>query len=153
MSARLLLDRTHANGDPKLRLMAENIWTSSNQMRIFIKSLLANAAADRGFKINLETIDFSAAVTRSLRQHDPSSTVKAGKRGVLRGKAFFKSQNVVTNSNTVARFLLAQVTALAHLRRGKERRLCIFESNAPVLMPTCKSWRVFATRARFISGS
>ncbi len=84
---------------------------------------------------------------------NPSSTVKAEKRGVLRGKAFFKSQNVVPNSNSIARFLLAQLAALAHLRRGKERRLCIFESNAPVLMLTCKSWRVFATRARFISGS
>jgi two-component system, sensor histidine kinase and response regulator len=76
MSARLLLDRTHDNGDPKLRLMAENIWTSSNQMRVFIKALLANAAADRGFKINLESIDFSAAVVRSLRQHEDAARVK-----------------------------------------------------------------------------
>ena len=76
MSARLLLDRTHANGDPKLRLMAENICTSSNQMRVFIKALLANAAADRGFKINLESIDFSAAVVRSLRQYEDAARDK-----------------------------------------------------------------------------
>ena len=76
MSARLLLDRTHANGDPKLRLMAENIWTSSNQMRVFIKALLANAAADRGFKINLESIDFSTAVIRCLRQYEDAARVK-----------------------------------------------------------------------------
>jgi two-component system sensor histidine kinase/response regulator len=70
MSARLLLDRTASNGDPKLRLMAENIVTSSNQMRAFIKALLANAAADRGVSINLESIDFSAAVQRSFRQYE-----------------------------------------------------------------------------------
>lgn len=69
MSARLLLDHTHANGDPKLRLMAENIWTSSSQMRVFIRTMLANAAADRGFKINLESIDFSATISRALRQY------------------------------------------------------------------------------------
>lgn len=69
MSARLLLDRTEANGDPKLRLMAENIVASSNQMRSFIKTLLANAAADRGFEIKLESIDFTAAVMRSFRQY------------------------------------------------------------------------------------
>jgi two-component system sensor histidine kinase/response regulator len=76
MSARLLLERTHANGDPKLRLMAENICTSSNQMRVFIKALLANAAADRGFKINLESTDFSAAVSRSLRQYEDAARDK-----------------------------------------------------------------------------
>jgi two-component system, sensor histidine kinase and response regulator len=76
MSARLLLDRTHANGDPKLLLMAENICASSNQMRLFIKALLANAAADRGFKINLESIDFSAAVIRSLRQYEDAARDK-----------------------------------------------------------------------------
>jgi two-component system sensor histidine kinase/response regulator len=76
MSARLLLDRTQTNGDPKLRLMAENICTSSNQMRVFIKALLANAAADRGFKINLESIDFFAAVSRSLRQYEDAARDK-----------------------------------------------------------------------------
>ena len=76
MSARLLLDRTQANGDPKLRLMAENIWASSNQMRVFIKALLANAAADRGFKISLEPVDFSAVVTRSLRQYEEAARIK-----------------------------------------------------------------------------
>jgi two-component system sensor histidine kinase/response regulator len=76
MSARLLLDRTHANGDPKLRLMAENICASSNQMRVFIKALLANAAADRGFKISLESMDFSTAVMRSLRQYEDTARDK-----------------------------------------------------------------------------
>jgi two-component system, sensor histidine kinase and response regulator len=76
MSARLLLDRTHANGDPKLRLMAENIVTSSTQMRAFIRALLANAAADRGFSINLESIDFSAAVLRVFRQYEDAARDK-----------------------------------------------------------------------------
>jgi two-component system sensor histidine kinase/response regulator len=76
MSARLLLDRTEANGDPKLRLMAENIWASSNLMRSFIKTLLANAAADRGFKISLESVDFSAAVARTLRQYEDVARTK-----------------------------------------------------------------------------
>jgi two-component system, sensor histidine kinase and response regulator len=76
MSARLLLDRTEANGDPKLRLMAENIWTSSNQMRLLIKVLLANAAADRGFEINPESLDFSAVVIKSLRQYEDAARAK-----------------------------------------------------------------------------
>jgi two-component system sensor histidine kinase/response regulator len=76
MSARLLLDRTHANGDPKLLLMAENIWSSSNQMRLFIKALLANAAADRGFKINLESINLSDAAALALRQYEDTARVK-----------------------------------------------------------------------------
>jgi two-component system sensor histidine kinase/response regulator len=74
MSARFLLD--HANGDPKLRFMAENIWTSSNQMRIFIKALLANAAADRGFKIHLEPVDLSEAAGRALRQYADAARAK-----------------------------------------------------------------------------
>ncbi|MGD0816175.1 MAG: hybrid sensor histidine kinase/response regulator [Verrucomicrobiota bacterium] len=74
MSARLLLD--HANGDSKLRFMAENIWTSSNQMRVFIKALLANAAADRGFKIHLESVNFSEAAGRALRQYEDAARAK-----------------------------------------------------------------------------
>jgi two-component system, sensor histidine kinase and response regulator len=76
MSAQLLLDRSQTSGDPKQRLMAENIRAASNQMRIFIKALLANAAADRGFKINFEPIDFSAAVLRSLRQYEDAAGAK-----------------------------------------------------------------------------
>jgi two-component system sensor histidine kinase/response regulator len=76
MSARILLDRTRANGDPKLRLMAENICTSSHQMRVFIRALLANAAADRSFEINLESVDFSAAVVRSLRLYEDAARDK-----------------------------------------------------------------------------
>jgi two-component system sensor histidine kinase/response regulator len=70
MSARMLLDRTQAQSDPKLLLMAENIWASSNQMRVFIKALLANAAADRGVKINLESVDFPGSATKALRQYE-----------------------------------------------------------------------------------
>jgi len=70
MSARLLIDHTQMNGDSRLRLLAENIWSSSNQMRVFIKALLANAAANRGFKISFESVDFSAVVVRSLRQYE-----------------------------------------------------------------------------------
>jgi two-component system, sensor histidine kinase and response regulator len=76
MSARLLLDRTQANGDPKLRLMAENICTSSHRMRMFIKALLANAAADRGFKVNLESVNFSDAASRCLRQYEDAAREK-----------------------------------------------------------------------------
>ncbi len=70
MSARILLDRTHTNGDPKLRLMAENIYASSNQMRVFIKAMMANAAADRGIEINLESVDFSAVVEHALQLYE-----------------------------------------------------------------------------------
>ena len=76
MSARLLLDRTAISGDSKLRVLSENIWNSSNQMRVFIKSLLANAAVDRGFQIHFESFDFSAAVSHVLRQYEEPARTK-----------------------------------------------------------------------------
>lgn len=76
MSSRLLLERTSISSDVKLRTLAENIWNSTNQMRVFIKALLANAAVDRGFKIHFESLDFSAAVSHVLRQYEESARAK-----------------------------------------------------------------------------
>lgn len=76
MSAQLLLDRIHADKDSKSRLIAENIRRTSSEMRVFIRSLLSNAAADRGFTINLEPIRLSEAVTRVLRQYEDAARSK-----------------------------------------------------------------------------
>lgn len=69
MSAQLLLDRAHGNADPKLRLMAENILSSSVQMRAFVKAFLANTAADHGLKINLENLCLADAARRAIQPY------------------------------------------------------------------------------------
>jgi two-component system sensor histidine kinase/response regulator len=68
MSAQLLLDRAKADGDPKLNLMAENIRSSSNQMRAFVKAFLANAAADHGLNLKPEAVSLADAVERAFGQ-------------------------------------------------------------------------------------
>jgi two-component system, sensor histidine kinase and response regulator len=69
MSAQLLMDRAKANEDPKLVLMAENILSSSQQMRAFVKTFLANAAADHGFTPKSESVNLADAMTRTRAQY------------------------------------------------------------------------------------
>ncbi len=76
MSAQLLLDRARSNEDSKLRLMAENIHSSSNQMRAFVKAFLANAAADRGLNLKLERLNLSDAVGRAAARYEDAARVK-----------------------------------------------------------------------------
>ena len=64
-----------------------------------------------------------------------------------------RNQNVVPNSNRTLRFSIALMQAGPDIGRGKERALCIFASNALVPMPTSRSSKAFASRARCISGS
>jgi two-component system sensor histidine kinase/response regulator len=77
MSSQLLLDRAQANGDPKLLLMAENIRSSSNQMRAFVKSFLANAAADHGLHLRLEVVNLSTSAERAVGRYVDAARAKA----------------------------------------------------------------------------
>jgi two-component system sensor histidine kinase/response regulator len=76
MSAQLLRDRTAEMADPKLRLMAENISQSSNQMLAFVKEFLANASADHGLIIKTEPTSLSDAASRGVRQYQEAAKRK-----------------------------------------------------------------------------
>ena len=77
MSAQLLLDRAKSSPDAKLRLMAENIRSSSSQMRAFVRAFLANAAADHGLKIHFEAICLGDAAQRIAAQYKDAAAVKS----------------------------------------------------------------------------
>ena len=81
MSAQLLLDRAQSKDDPKGRLLAENVRGTTRQMHVFIKALLANANANRGFAVNLEPIHFSQATVRAIARYEDAAR---GKELVLR---------------------------------------------------------------------
>ena len=76
MSAQLMLDRARSSTDAKLRLMAENIRSSSSQMRAFVRAFLANAAADHGLKIHFEAICLADAVGRVVLQYQDAASAK-----------------------------------------------------------------------------
>jgi two-component system sensor histidine kinase/response regulator len=76
MSAELLLNRAKSNEDAKLRLMAENIHSSSSQMRAFVRAFLANAAADHSLSIKLEPISLADAATRVIKQYESVAHAK-----------------------------------------------------------------------------
>ena len=69
MSAQLLCERTEAMGEPKLRLMAENISHSSSQMLAFVKEFLANASADHHLELRAEPVSLPDAAARAVQQH------------------------------------------------------------------------------------
>ena len=76
MSAQLLLERAQSGADQRLRLLAENIRTSSGQMRAFLKAFLANAAADHGLPIKLESVSLPDAALRVLQQYEDVAKAK-----------------------------------------------------------------------------
>jgi len=76
MSAQLLLDRTKANDDPKVRLLAENIRGATSQMHAFIKALLANATADRGIAVKMEPVHFPEAAVRAIARCEQAARSK-----------------------------------------------------------------------------
>ena len=93
MSAQFLLERTEAKTDPKLKLMAENIRASSGQMRAFLKTFFANAAADHGLNLKLEVINLTDAVIRSLHQYeDPAKAKQLVLRACLPGEPMHRAR-------------------------------------------------------------
>jgi two-component system sensor histidine kinase/response regulator len=76
MSAQFLLERSRIETDPKLHLLAENIRNSSGQMRAFLKTFLANAAADHVLRIQMEPINLTDAAIRALQQYEDAAKGK-----------------------------------------------------------------------------
>lgn len=76
MSAQFLLEMAQSTTDPKIRLMAENIRTSSAQMRAFLKAFLANAAADHGLNLQMEALNLADAVMRAMQQYEDAARAK-----------------------------------------------------------------------------
>ncbi len=76
MSAQLLFGRLQTDSDPKLRLMAENIQSSSGQMRAFVKAFLANTAADHKLNLKLEPLSLADAARRALKQYGDAARAK-----------------------------------------------------------------------------
>ena len=76
MSAQLLLDRTKSQDDAKVRLLAENIRGATSQMHACIKSLLANALADRGLAVQMEPVYFPQAAFRAIARYEEAARSK-----------------------------------------------------------------------------
>ncbi len=75
MSAQVLINRTQRDGESSLRLLGD-IRNANARMREFVKSFLANAAADHRFSLKPETVDLSAAAANVARQYEAAATVK-----------------------------------------------------------------------------
>jgi two-component system, sensor histidine kinase and response regulator len=69
MSAHLLSERAVTSEDAKLRLMADNIESSSGQMLAFVNQFLANSRADHRLEVDLEPVDLAAATAQVVQQH------------------------------------------------------------------------------------
>jgi two-component system, sensor histidine kinase and response regulator len=76
MSAQFLLERAGTSVDSKVHLLAENIRNSSGQMRAFLKTFLANAAADHVLHIQMAPISLTDAVIRALQQYEDAAKAK-----------------------------------------------------------------------------
>jgi two-component system sensor histidine kinase/response regulator len=77
MSAQLLHDRAADLGDNRLKRMSGNILDASNQMFSFVKEFLANAAADRGYTLNLEPISLSGSAAAAVLRYSEAAERKA----------------------------------------------------------------------------
>lgn len=68
MSVQLLHDRSTRQDDPRLKRIAANIHTATNQMFAFVVEFLANSAADRGLNLKMEPT-WLHEVTQAAVQH------------------------------------------------------------------------------------
>jgi two-component system, sensor histidine kinase and response regulator len=69
MSAQILCEQAEGLEDPRLRRVAENISFSSGQMLGYLKGFLANASADHGLKLHIESVDLGAAASRAVQNY------------------------------------------------------------------------------------
>jgi two-component system sensor histidine kinase/response regulator len=84
MSTQLLINRFQANTDPNFRLMAENIRGSCCQMRLFVRSFLANAAVDHRLTVTLGSVDLASIAAQVAKRYEDAANAKAiGLRAVL----------------------------------------------------------------------
>jgi two-component system sensor histidine kinase/response regulator len=77
MSAKLLHDRAAAVLDPRLNRMATNILDASDLMFSFVKEFLANAAADRGFTLNTESVSLVEASSAAVQRYSVAALRKS----------------------------------------------------------------------------
>jgi two-component system, sensor histidine kinase and response regulator len=77
MSAKLLHERAAATADPRLNRMATNILDASDQMFSFVKEFLANAAADRGLNLNLESVSVPDAASAAVQRYAEAALRKS----------------------------------------------------------------------------
>jgi two-component system, sensor histidine kinase and response regulator len=77
MSAQLMHDHAAALADPRLNRVSSNILDASNQMFSFVREFLANAAADRGFQLNLEGVSLSTAAAAAVRRYAEAAKRKS----------------------------------------------------------------------------
>lgn len=76
MSAQVLLNRTPEDDTTsRARLLAE-IRNSSNRMRGFVKSFLANSAADHNLVIKMEAVNLADAAGQVARQYEDAADAK-----------------------------------------------------------------------------
>jgi two-component system sensor histidine kinase/response regulator len=75
MSAHVLLNRLPPDDNAHMRLLAE-IRAASNRMRAFVKSFLANAAADHQLSIKLETVSLADTAARIVAQYQEAAQTK-----------------------------------------------------------------------------
>lgn len=76
MSAQLLQEQLPKTVDPKILLLADNIRNSTGQMRVFVRAYLANAAADNGVHIKMQSVSLTDVVLRVLQQYDDAARAK-----------------------------------------------------------------------------
>jgi two-component system, sensor histidine kinase and response regulator len=69
MTARLLNERSTTLGDRSLKRMSGNILTSTSQMLAFVRQFLANASADRGLTLHLESVCLASLSAKVARQY------------------------------------------------------------------------------------
>jgi two-component system, sensor histidine kinase and response regulator len=75
MSSQVLLNRISENDDSTLRLLAE-IRNASGRMRAFVKSFLANSAADHKLTIKAESVVLADAAAQVARQYEAAAQAK-----------------------------------------------------------------------------
>jgi two-component system sensor histidine kinase/response regulator len=77
MSAKLLHERAAAVADPRLNRMATNILDASDQMFSFVKEFLANAAADRGQILRVESVSLADAASATVQRYTEAALRKS----------------------------------------------------------------------------
>jgi two-component system sensor histidine kinase/response regulator len=77
MSAQLLNDRIAAMEDHRLKRIANNILSSSEQMLAFVKEFLANSAADRGAPLKLLAASLTESAAAAVQRYAEAARRKS----------------------------------------------------------------------------
>ena len=126
MSAQVLLNRTQADDSSRTRLLAE-IKNASGRMRGFVKSFLANSAANHHLVIKMETVNLVDAAGQVARQYEHV----AGAKGIaLRLHAGEERASVQADVTALMQVLDNLVSnAIKFSPPGREARLAVTQAN------------------------